>query len=109
MLEKNDFARKRNSKTLCCLFVVFSGLLCLYLRVLYSYRNNVPRADHKIATASASIMSKALVVASLAEDDTRWIYENLSGWEVKRYVVNGYSAPFTVPINKGNEAMAYLS
>ncbi len=53
--------------------------------------------------------SKAFIVASMKNDDTDWIQENVPGWELIRYVVDDPKAQYTVPKNKGREAMVYLT
>lgn len=52
---------------------------------------------------------KELVVASLRDDDTSWLQKNLPDWKANIYVVNNKAAPLTVPVNKGREAMVYLT
>ena len=52
--------------------------------------------------------TKAFVVASRSQDDTTWLEEHLSDWTVYRYVVDDSQAQYTVPQNKGREAMVYL-
>lgn len=52
---------------------------------------------------------KALVVASMEKDETSWIHTHLSDWQVSRFVVDSESTHFTVPKNKGREAMVYLT
>jgi hypothetical protein len=54
-------------------------------------------------------ISKTFVVASVEKDDISWIGEYLPEWEVMRYVVDSPSANLSVPENKGQEAMAYLT
>jgi Protein of unknown function (DUF3431) len=61
-----------------------------------------------IGHARLGQVSKALVVASMEKDDTSWIQTHLSDWIVYRYVVDTPSAQYTVPQNKGREAMVYL-
>ena len=56
-----------------------------------------------------STFRKELVVASLRDDDTSWLQKNLPDWKANIYVVNTHSAPLTVPVNKGREAMVYLT
>lgn len=53
--------------------------------------------------------SKAFIVASMKKDDTKWIQEFLPDWKLIRYVVDDSKAQYTVPKNKGREAMVYLS
>jgi hypothetical protein len=52
---------------------------------------------------------KELVVASLAGDDTSWLDEFFDGWRKNVYVVNDAAAPLTVAVNKGREAMPFLT
>jgi hypothetical protein len=52
---------------------------------------------------------KAFVVASMKNDDTNWIQEHIPGWNLIRYVVDDPKAQYTVPKNKGREAMVYLT
>lgn len=61
----------------------------------------------KLATAS-----RELVVASVKADDTAWIREQLAGWKANIYVADGDAASnsgLSVPVNKGREAMVYLT
>ncbi|EFE37900.1 hypothetical protein TRV_07446 [Trichophyton verrucosum HKI 0517] len=61
----------------------------------------------KLATAS-----RELVVASVKADDTAWIQEQLAGWKANIYVADGDAASnsgLSVPVNKGREAMVYLT
>jgi hypothetical protein len=53
--------------------------------------------------------SKAFVVASMKADNTDWIQEHLPAWNLIRYVVDDPKARYTVPKNKGREAMVYLT
>ncbi|KAJ4407490.1 hypothetical protein N0V85_004360 [Neurospora sp. IMI 360204] len=50
-----------------------------------------------------------LVVASLKSENTSWVHEYLPDWPASIYVVDDPDAPLTVPKNKGNEAMVYLT
>jgi len=51
----------------------------------------------------------ALVVASQTKDNTTWLRENYKNWRKEIYVVDDTTAPLTVPVNKGREAMVYLT
>jgi hypothetical protein len=53
--------------------------------------------------------TKSFIVASRKNDDTTWIEENLPDWDLVRYVVDDPEARYTVPKNKGREAMVYLT
>lgn len=67
----------------------------------------------QIPSKSAQPLSKpreqAFVVASLQADDTSWIHEHLPDWYLFRYIVDDKHAEYTVPENKGREAMVYLT
>ncbi len=52
---------------------------------------------------------KVLVVASMKKDDTTWIQKYLPDWTLVRYVVDRPTAQYAVPLNKGREAMVYLT
>lgn len=51
----------------------------------------------------------ALVVASQTKDNTTWLREGFTGWRKEIYVVDDATARLTVPVNKGREAMVYLT
>lgn len=51
----------------------------------------------------------ALVVASIKNDDTSWLFKHFPDWHKSIYVVDDPNAPLTVPLNKGRESMAYLT
>lgn len=54
--------------------------------------------------------SKALVIASTANDDTSWLSQVPSDWTIYNYVTDAPTSPnLTVPVNRGNEAMVYLT
>lgn len=51
-----------------------------------------------------------VVVASLKRDNTSWIREQLPrAWKPSIYIVDDQKAELTVPLNKGREAMVYLT
>ena len=54
-------------------------------------------------------VTKTLVVSSQKKDNTTWIDQLLPDWEYVRYVTDEPTGKFTVPKNKGNEAMVYLT
>jgi uncharacterized protein DUF3431 len=81
------------------LVIVWGVLTASFYDTKHSFDLDHPRLGHS---------SKAFVVASREEDDTSWLYEHLSDWVTYRYIVDKPSAQFTVPKNKGREAMVYL-
>ncbi|KAL1870760.1 hypothetical protein Daus18300_005080 [Diaporthe australafricana] len=62
--------------------------------------------------AQAGAISKALVVASTTKDDTAWLSEipPSLNWTINHYRVDAPLTPrLSVPLNRGNEAMVYLT
>lgn len=62
--------------------------------------------------AQPGSISKALVVASTTQDDTAWLSEIPSSlnWTINHYRVDAPLTPqLSVPSNRGNEAMVYLT
>lgn len=58
-----------------------------------------------------TIHDKELVLAAMRESDMSWVEENVPDWPVNIYRADASPgrAKWTVPINKGNEAMVYLT
>ena len=56
-----------------------------------------------------AVFRKEFIVASLKVDDTSWLSQYLPDWKANIYVVDDHAAELTVPINKGREAMVYLT
>lgn len=54
---------------------------------------------------------KELVLAAKLDSKMSWVEESLPGWRANIYRVDALAneAPLTVPVNKGNEAMPYLT
>ncbi|KAI2627149.1 hypothetical protein GGS21DRAFT_255716 [Xylaria nigripes] len=50
-----------------------------------------------------------LVVASVRTEDVSWLHEQLPDWHKEIYIADNSSAALTVPMNKGREAMVYLT
>lgn len=71
-----------------------------------SHRRESPRRQER-----AQIRNKALVVATTESEDVSWLRNNfpMLGWSVEAYVVDNDDARLRVPVNKGNEAMVYLT
>jgi hypothetical protein len=55
--------------------------------------------------------SKALVIATSTdtEKNTAWLTRVPLDWSIFRYVADAKSSALSVPVNKGNEAMVYLT
>lgn len=56
------------------------------------------------------VSDKVVVVASRSQESTDWVKEDLPDWGHAIYIVDSPSPTnLTVPVNKGNEAMVYLT
>lgn len=61
--------------------------------------------------------TKGLVIARTKNEDISWLADTMDGserpvsdgWEVYTYVTDDLTAPYHTPVNKGREAMAYLT
>lgn len=69
---------------------------------------SVTHEDYESRIAQRNI-SKLLVIASQKQDDTSWIDEHLPDWRYVRYMTDEPHGKYKVPLNKGNEAMVYLT
>ncbi|OJD15425.1 hypothetical protein AJ78_04325 [Emergomyces pasteurianus Ep9510] len=72
------------------------------LAYLPSFPQGVPKPP-------GSNYSRALIVPRLQKEDTSWISAELKDVEEFIYVVDDPSAPLHPPLNKGHEAMVYLT
>lgn len=52
---------------------------------------------------------KELVFAAMRDSNMSWVQENVPEWPVNIYRVDAGGDGLTVPMNKGNEAMVYLT
>jgi hypothetical protein len=94
-------------------------VLLVVLLVIIIYRHFLAEARSVTASSSVAVPSsrsyagigpsKELVVVSLRGEDTSWIREHLPDWNSSIFVVDDPHAKLTVPVNKGREAMAYLT
>ncbi|MCJ1358289.1 MAG: hypothetical protein MMC33_008288 [Icmadophila ericetorum] len=87
------------------------ALILFFLLVLsLLYRSPLPATTSTPPQpALQSGFRKEIVVASRYDDDTSWLEKELPDWGRSIYIVNDNSAKLTVPINKGREAMVYLT
>ncbi|KAL2135446.1 hypothetical protein VTI74DRAFT_8432 [Chaetomium olivicolor] len=83
--------------------VVCSWLLVLHFHLQWDW---LPSSDPLAASPPPAV---EIVVASLQSEDTSWFRHYLPRWSHAIYVVNDPSAKLTVPVNKGREAMVYLT
>ncbi|KAI9792347.1 MAG: hypothetical protein M1833_001118 [Piccolia ochrophora] len=87
------------------LFVIFISLSDLYRNLFFPWTS----PSRQILGGQRGPDEKAIVTASLRSDNTTWLYEHLPDWRKHVYVVDDPHANLTVPVNKGREAMAYLT
>lgn len=109
------YVQRRISVAVClCCFAVFLYLAFFFLRGDYAdisaLATSLRGKGWNVSTVKDSDMppSRCLVVASTAEQDTTWVETQLGsepGLSARVYVVNDASSKFSVPLNKGHEAM----
>ena len=90
---------------LCLVTLLIWPLRCGGLWCEQSERTSIAVA----APTSPRRPDRELVVAKLKHEDTEWIGEYLPDWSRSIYVVDDPNAELSVPINKGREAMVYLT
>jgi hypothetical protein len=115
MYPLRPYWRRRHRRSI---FVVISAAFLLLVLYSFSTRLFRPAVSHPpyqeiidAATKPEVVPpeEKELVVASLAGDDTSWLHEFFGAWRKNIYVVNDPAAPLTVAVNKGREAMPFLT
>lgn len=91
----------------------FAILLTFIVKLLFGRQTQSPSP---LTTTSSSLqpstISKALVVASTTKEDTAWLSQIPSSlnWTLNHYRVDAPLSPrLSVPSNRGNEAMVYLT
>ncbi|RYP81642.1 hypothetical protein DL770_005850 [Monosporascus sp. CRB-9-2] len=94
--------------------LIFATFICLSVLLTNRGGHVFPLAPIKEATVQHRHGESyrddvELVVASTKQEDTSWIQKYLPDWYTYKYVVDDPTAPFTVPKNKGREAMVYLT
>lgn len=97
----------------CCaifLFLFYRGIL---FPNQHHQNVNVPVARNEApAEASVEVPGKdsiELVVASMKKENVTWLDNYLMDWKKVIYVVDDPKALHTVPVNKGREAMVFLT
>ncbi|KAJ2904733.1 hypothetical protein MKZ38_007351 [Zalerion maritima] len=75
---------------------------------------SIPQPRISLQTASEMKMNETmdtveLVVGKIKNEVTNWITDNLGHWNVSIYEVDDQNAELNVPMNKGHEAMVYLT
>jgi hypothetical protein len=103
------------------IFLLALFILSIYSLINFSKRFLGPPAAHKAYHPSwregnhprrlgkDDAEEKELVVASLEGDETAWLDVYFDTWRKNVYVVDNASAPLTVPVNKGREALPFLT
>jgi hypothetical protein len=86
-------------------------LLCALFVSLILHWSNIFHSSPRKAPKSHPLLSKSLIVASTTSSNLTWLTPALHNthWDSKVYTTDDSTAPLTVPVNKGNEAMAYLT
>lgn len=112
--------RSREKSILLTIFLVFAIYFVFFANG--SKRQLPPKSDEEVLReyhashpGSASrhhaepLVQKDMVVASMQNDNTSWLFEHFPDWHKSVYVVDDESAPLTVEVNKGRESMVYLT
>jgi hypothetical protein len=81
-----------------------------------SSRNSTPARPGSVQSFGTEY-TKGLVIARTKNEDISWLEDTLDGstrpvsdgWGVYTYVTDDLTAPYHTPVNKGREAMAYLT
>lgn len=73
------------------------------------HQTSTSSAANSVTSGTNNIPRNSFVVASKKGDDTTWIDQHLSDWNLVRYMVDDHEAQYTVPENKGRESMVYLT
>ncbi|PCG96539.1 Protein of unknown function DUF3431 [Penicillium occitanis (nom. inval.)] len=71
--------------------------------------NNNNETHEELPAADDYEYDVELVIATLKQQNTSWYSTYFPGWKSNIYIVDEAAAPLTVPQNKGNEAMVYLT
>lgn len=90
---------------------------CLFVWFLFISNTKPSRPTTALRGSSQGILrpsvSKppevALVIASLKHENTTWMNDALLDWSKSIYFVDDPDASLTTPLNKGREAMVYLT
>jgi hypothetical protein len=101
---------------LLCITVVILSLVSIRSRLdgyltIIPIRNPLSSSQASSITTSPNI-TRSLVIARLAEEDTEWVAQFLGGEPLLTlaiYTVDDPNAELTVPENKGHEVMVYLT
>ncbi|TVY22193.1 hypothetical protein LHYA1_G008996 [Lachnellula hyalina] len=86
-------------------------LLALFVSLIFHWTSRPSSPSFKKPINPHPHLSKALVIASTTSSNLTWLTPALqsSHWTPHIYTTDSPSAELTVPVNKGNEAMVYLT
>lgn len=101
-----SYPQRFRANRIARVIVVFLGLSAIVVSLRTSFQSQhivMPAGQGKEGP------SKTFVVASLEKEDISWLHQYLPEWDISRYVADDPSANLTVPKNKGQEAMTYLT
>jgi len=77
-----------------------------------SLSSGAAQGAYQIRPADSAFQDRVIVMAALEQEDTSWVANELPDWRSAIYIVNPSDASahtLTAPMNKGREAMAYLT
>jgi hypothetical protein len=94
--------RRTRSRVIIALEIIF---VCL---TIYFYKQTSP-LPHVRPAQQQSPVSKTLVIASTTQGNTTWLSDVNPDWTILPYISDDPNADLTVPVNRGNEAMVYLT
>ncbi|KAJ4141646.1 hypothetical protein NW768_000862 [Fusarium equiseti] len=101
--------RQRSNRAPIIAFVLFVILVFYYRDILFG--SNTPARKHRNDYPTLNLDDNAveMVVASMKHENVSWLDEYLPEWKKNIYVVDDNKAKLTVPMNKGREAMVFLT
>lgn len=90
---------------------VVALLSCLFLLYLYTHRTAPTQHQPQSGGPPPGDDDVEMVVASRSGDNVTWLEDSryLPAWKKNIYRVDDPTARLTVPVNKGREAMVYLT
>lgn len=93
--------------------LLLATLFTVFIRILFSSPNKTIIATAGPTADQPRLLTKALVVASTGRqllEDVSWLADVGKDWRIFHYVTDAPLHPdLSVPVAKGNEAMAYLT
>lgn len=101
--------RQRSNRAPIVAFVLFVIFLYWFRDSLLP--SNTPARKHRndYPTLNLGDDDVEMVVASMKHENVSWLDEYLPEWKKNIYVVDDNRAKLTVPMNKGREAMVFLT